>query len=257
MADLLQKYRLLRGLCTGERAFTGPFFVTLDVTRRCNLRCLGCRFHSTETDGQILGDQSVKDLRFDWAEKLFSELKELNTRTLFLMGEGEPFLHPRIFDIIRLAKKFGLRTTVTTNGTLVDDVMAERIIDAGLDEMHISLLGKFPRRLCQTIPRHESGKFPSCHQWNPALIVPQSTKAYPNTKYRTDESRKPFQLPGYRRDGSSCQRGWLRCNCIHAFQNQSGENEPLCSIQGRTDQSVQSHDNAERAAKGGLSREIK
>lgn len=35
MADLLQKYRLLEGLCTGDRARTGPFYVTLDVTRRC------------------------------------------------------------------------------------------------------------------------------------------------------------------------------------------------------------------------------
>jgi MoaA/NifB/PqqE/SkfB family radical SAM enzyme len=139
MADLLQKYRLLKGLCTGERAFTGPFYVTLDITRRCNLRCLGCRFHSAEANVPFLGDQDVKDFPFDWTEKLFSEFKKLNTRTLFLMGDGEPFLHPRIFDIIRLAKKFGLHTTVTTNGTLVDDTIARRIIDAGLDAIHISL----------------------------------------------------------------------------------------------------------------------
>ena len=139
MADLLQKYRLFKGLCTGERACTGPFYVTSDITRRCNLRCLGCRFHSTEANIPFLGDQDVKDFPFEWTEKLFSGFKELHTQTLFLMGDGEPFLHPRIFDIIRLAKKFGLHTTVTTNGTLVDDTAAKRIIDTGLDAMHVSL----------------------------------------------------------------------------------------------------------------------
>ncbi len=139
MADLLQKYRLLKGLCTGDRARTGPFYVTLDVTRRCNLRCLGCRFHSENARAPAAGDQGVRDLPFEVAEGLLSDLQALDTRTLFLMGEGEPFLHPRIFDIIRLAGKCGMRTTITTNGTLIDNEKARKIIDSGLDEMHVSL----------------------------------------------------------------------------------------------------------------------
>jgi MoaA/NifB/PqqE/SkfB family radical SAM enzyme len=139
VADLLQKYRLLKGLCTVERTFTGPFYVTLDLTRRCNLRCPGCRFHSNEIVRRIPGDQDVDDFPFGWTEPLFSDFKRLNTRTLFLMGDGEPFLHPHIFNIIRSAKKYGLHTTVTTNGTLIDDAMAKRIIDSRLDAMHVSL----------------------------------------------------------------------------------------------------------------------
>lgn len=139
MADLLQKYRLLKGLCTGDRACTGPFYVTLDVTRRCNLRCLGCRFHSENARPPAVGDPDVKDVSFEMLERLFSDLKELNTRTLLLIAEGEPFLHPRFFDIVRLAKKCGMRTIVTTNGTLIDERKAGDIIEAGLDEMHVSL----------------------------------------------------------------------------------------------------------------------
>jgi len=139
VADLLQKYRLLKGLCTGDRACTGPFYVTLDVTRRCNLRCLGCRFHSEEAGGFGVGDLGVKDAPFEMVERLLSDLEPLNTRTLFLMGEGEPFLHPRFFDIVRLAKKHGMRTVVTTNGSLIDERKARDIIEAGLDEMHVSL----------------------------------------------------------------------------------------------------------------------
>jgi MoaA/NifB/PqqE/SkfB family radical SAM enzyme len=142
VADLLQKYRLLRGLCTGDRARTGPFYVTLDVTRRCNLRCLGCRFHSENaalSTSTAPDAQDVRDIPFDMAERLFLALGRLNTRTLFLMGEGEPFLHPRIFDLIGRAGTCGMRTVITTNGTLIDERKARGIIDSGLDEMHVSL----------------------------------------------------------------------------------------------------------------------
>jgi MoaA/NifB/PqqE/SkfB family radical SAM enzyme len=126
-------------LCHGEYAYTGPFYVTLDVTRRCNLHCLGCRFHSKEADEPLTGEREIRDFPFEWAERLFSELRALGTRTFFFMGEGEPLLYPRIFDIFRLAKDYGFHTTVTTNGTLIDKTRAERIIDSGLDEMHVSL----------------------------------------------------------------------------------------------------------------------
>lgn len=139
MASLLQKYRLFQGLCSGERAYTGPFYVILDLTRQCNLSCLGCRFHSKESKGSALGDQGIINFPFDWAKNLFSELRSLNTRMLFLMGDGEPFLYPQIFDVIQMAKKFGLHVTITTNGTLLDQVRAKHIIDSGLDAMHVSL----------------------------------------------------------------------------------------------------------------------
>ena len=139
MADLLQKFRLLRGLCTGESAGTGPFYVALDVTRRCNLSCLGCRFHSPESEQKIPGNDEDRDFPIEWAEQLFAEFEAMNTRKLFFVGDGEPLLHARIFDFIRLAKQHGISTTVTTNGTLIDETMARQLIDAGLDEVHVSL----------------------------------------------------------------------------------------------------------------------
>jgi len=50
MPTINQNLRLLQGLIAGDTAFTGPFFVTLDLTRRCNLKCIGCRYHSSQVD---------------------------------------------------------------------------------------------------------------------------------------------------------------------------------------------------------------
>jgi len=139
MATFRQKIDLMRGLLSGEIAYTGPFHVMVDVTRRCNLRCLGCRFHSQQVHRSSLGEESVLDISFDILEKLCKELRAMGTRTLFLLGEGEPFLYSRIFDLISMAKRSGFYITVISNGTLLDKSRVQSIIDSGLDVLMVSL----------------------------------------------------------------------------------------------------------------------
>ena len=135
MATFLQKARLLKGFLTGEIAYAGPFFVTIDVTRRCNLQCLGCRFHSPEATMPSVGDQSVQDISFDLVEKLCRELGTMDTEKLILIGEGEPLLHPRLFDIISAAKKAGFHVTLVSNGTLLTKDKIESLIDLRLESL--------------------------------------------------------------------------------------------------------------------------
>lgn len=63
----------------------------------------------------------------------------MGTRTLFLLGEGEPLLHRELFDMISTAKKLGFNVHMSTNGTLLDDEKIQAIIDSQLDEVKISL----------------------------------------------------------------------------------------------------------------------
>lgn len=159
MANLTQKLRLLKGLCVGGRAYNGPFFVTLDLTRRCNLHCLGCRFHSKEIGKPSPGDSEILDFPFEWVEKFIADVTGMGTRTLFLVSDGEPFLHPRIFDIIRLAKRYGLRTTITTNGTLFTEARVRQTIDSGLDSVHVSLWACSRESYAQQYPGTDSSYF--------------------------------------------------------------------------------------------------
>ena len=69
------------------------------------------------------------------------------------MGEGEPFLHPHIFEIIRLAKRYGLHATITTNGTLFDATRARQVVDSGLDSLHVSLWASS----CESYAQHYPG----------------------------------------------------------------------------------------------------
>jgi MoaA/NifB/PqqE/SkfB family radical SAM enzyme len=61
--------------------------------------------------------------------------------TVAFMGLGEPLLHPRFLDMVRLAKERGLRAEVTTNALLLDEVMAAGLLDAGLDQLVVSIDG--------------------------------------------------------------------------------------------------------------------
>lgn len=141
MATLNQKINLLKGLINGEIIRTGPFpfHVVVDVTRRCNLRCIGCRFHSSLAQRPSAGDQNVIDMPFDLFDSLCGELKEMKTTALFLMGEGEPFLYDHILDAVYTAKRAGFRTTIITNGTLLDRDRIQSLMDLGLDGLQVTL----------------------------------------------------------------------------------------------------------------------
>ncbi len=139
MATFSEKVKLFRGLVDGEVAHRGPFIVLFDITRRCNLHCIGCRYHSSEVHMPSPTDQSTKDISVDLFAKLCHELFTLGTREIMLTGEGEPFFHPRIFDIIAIAKQTGSHTQVITNGTLLDESRLEALINSGLDDLVVSL----------------------------------------------------------------------------------------------------------------------
>src|SRR3989304_4388714 len=61
--------------------------------------------------------------------------------TILVLSGGEPLFRPDIFDIAKHAKKQGLTLALATNGTLVDEAMAKKIVDAGIQRVSISLDG--------------------------------------------------------------------------------------------------------------------
>ncbi len=63
----------------------------------------------------------------------------MGAREIYFTGGGEPFMHPRILDIMRFIKRRGMHLDMSTNFTLVDTSVAEQLVDIGIDHMTISL----------------------------------------------------------------------------------------------------------------------
>ncbi len=139
MTTFQQKKKLLQGLLTGEVAHTGPFYATIDITRRCNIQCVGCRYQSPLVNMPSPGDQGIQDISFVLFKKMCNEIKAMGTMTLILMGEGEPFLHPLLSEFVSFAKKLGFHVTLLTNGTLLNKENIRSLIDSRLDVLKVSL----------------------------------------------------------------------------------------------------------------------
>ena len=131
--------RLSLGIFGGDTALAGPRFVVVDMTRRCNLRCIGCHYHGPGTSRQTPGDHSVQQIPLPLVQRLAGELRAAGTREVLLSGEGEPMLHPDIGTIIRTFRGNGMWVNLTSNGTLLDEAMAQTLLDSGLDSLKISL----------------------------------------------------------------------------------------------------------------------
>jgi radical SAM protein with 4Fe4S-binding SPASM domain len=141
------------------RAYVGPFYATVDVTRRCNLRCPGCPYHSTEANLPLPGEKELLDIPFDLFKRLCNELRTMGTRSLIITAEGEPLLHPLLFDMISRAKEMGFEVTLFTNGTFLDEVRVQALIDSRLDLVRVSLWASTPEEYVKTYPGTDPANF--------------------------------------------------------------------------------------------------
>jgi heme d1 biosynthesis radical SAM protein NirJ len=110
----------------------GPV-VIWNLVRRCNLACMHC--YSISADVDFPGELGTREVF-----SVMDDLKAFGVPALILSG-GEPLLRRDIFEIAERAKSMGFHTALSTNGTLIDTVLASRIRDTGFGYVGISLDG--------------------------------------------------------------------------------------------------------------------
>ncbi|MBT9142627.1 MAG: putative mycofactocin radical SAM maturase MftC [Dehalococcoidia bacterium] len=99
--------------------FNVPHTILVDPTSACNLRCEGC----------WAGAYAQHDeLSFERLDRLCAEAKELGIYWIVMSG-GEPFMYPRLFDLA--TKHSDMAFMLYTNGTRIDDRVADQIVEAG------------------------------------------------------------------------------------------------------------------------------
>jgi heme d1 biosynthesis radical SAM protein NirJ len=110
----------------------GPV-VIWNLVRRCNLTCKHCYSISADTD-------FPNELNTRQVFEVMDDLKRFRVPVLILSG-GEPLLRPDIFDIAHRAKEMGFYTALSTNGTLIDEGIIDRIAAVDFDYLGISIDG--------------------------------------------------------------------------------------------------------------------
>ena len=107
-----------------------PVCLYLETTNRCNLLCTTCP--RTYVELEPPADMS-------WA--LFTRIVDQvpNIQRAVLHGVGEPMLVKNLPRMVRYLKDRGTYVLFNTNGTLLNDRNGRALIEAGLDELRVSL----------------------------------------------------------------------------------------------------------------------
>ena len=114
--------------------YPAPRLVFWETTAGCNLRCIHCR-------RVTVADQlTPQDLTTEQAFRLIDDIAAVG-KPVFVLSGGEPLFRPDIYEIARYASDAGLPVALATNGTLVDDAVAQRIKSSGIKRVSISFDG--------------------------------------------------------------------------------------------------------------------
>ncbi|BAS26468.1 radical SAM protein [Limnochorda pilosa] len=105
-----------------------PHFLLVDPTEACNLRCTGC----------WAGEYAVHTLPLERLDRLCSEAEELGIHWMVLSG-GEPFAYKHLLELLERHPE--MIFMAYTNGTLIDERVADRLAELGNLTPAISLEG--------------------------------------------------------------------------------------------------------------------
>ncbi len=124
------------GLCNLHTSHTG--LANVDLTNRCNLTCPVC-FANANVAGYLYEPD------FETVRKMLQALRDQRpvAGRIVQFSGGEPTLHPRFLDILRLAKELGFsHTQAATNGLKFTDLeFAEQCKEAGLHTLYLQFDG--------------------------------------------------------------------------------------------------------------------
>ncbi len=106
-----------------------PQQVQIEITNRCNMDCPMCQRE----------DLGIELEHMDWSAFTTVVDKLGNAEDITLTGWGEPFIHPRVFDMITYCKERGHRVMITSNGLFTKPSMVSDILNSGLDAVTFSI----------------------------------------------------------------------------------------------------------------------
>ncbi len=111
-----------------------PLEVYAQISRRCNLRCAMCGHQVWQSNSGFM-----EDAVFD---RIVAQCTENSIKRLHILsGQGEPLLHPQVFDLLTRAVSQGLEVGIVTNGTPLTPERCETLAGLGLSYIQFSFAG--------------------------------------------------------------------------------------------------------------------
>jgi MoaA/NifB/PqqE/SkfB family radical SAM enzyme len=119
MANFFMRDPELTKALERDYGISSPTAILISPSMRCNLKCVGC-YAAEYTCEEELTEQEV--------ESIITQGEEIGSRVFVMLG-GEPFVYRPLLNIIERHPQSVFM--VFTNGTMINDKIADRIVELG------------------------------------------------------------------------------------------------------------------------------
>jgi MoaA/NifB/PqqE/SkfB family radical SAM enzyme len=127
------RLRELRMITKALLSTEHPVLVHIIPNRRCNLSCKYCNEF----------DDFSKPVPLETMKQRLDILADMGTSVITISG-GEPLMHPELPEVIRHIRRRGMIAGMITNGFLLDRATIDKLNDAGLEHLQISIDNAVP-----------------------------------------------------------------------------------------------------------------
>ena len=119
-----------------QKAFLNrtPISVTIELLTKCNVNCRHCYIPEHKSDG----------LSYEKVLEIFAQIRELGVINVSLTG-GEIFLRKDILNIVEVARSYGFRVFLLSNGTLLNEEIVQKLSKCNVAEFSTTLFSMNPK----------------------------------------------------------------------------------------------------------------
>jgi len=115
-----------------EKPIAKPCWIFLSLSHKCTYNCQMCG---------VVNILKGYELSLEDVKRIFDEVSGWDWDFTIVITGGEPFLRQDIFEIFNYARGLKLGIEVVSNGSLISQEIAEKIVGSGLKNIAISLDG--------------------------------------------------------------------------------------------------------------------
>src|ERR1700738_2445891 len=148
------RVRELRMIAKALVSTKHPILVHIIPMRRCNLDCGYCNEY----------DDVSKPVPLEEMKRRLDLIADMGTTIITISG-GEPLMHPDLDEVIRHIRRRGMIAGMITNGFFLNRERIERLNDAGLEHLQISINNAVPDEVSKKSLKTLDGRLEMLSEW--------------------------------------------------------------------------------------------